>query len=186
MPMSLDVKQRGQSVATFRGIFVSLLETAAAWVPTTPEMEVKLLLGGHIWDLAQHADALGKRTHELRLPLQHSVPPPEAYAVLLADIRAATGTGERLAALYDVMLPGLAARLRGYLAATDPLMDAPTVRILERILADFERMLRERDALACQVPQLPAAPSGWRAALAQRESALEAIAPAARAAGGGS
>ena len=40
---------------------VALMEIAAAWTPTTPEMEVKVLLGRHIWDFAQHADALGKR-----------------------------------------------------------------------------------------------------------------------------
>ena len=33
------------AVATFRFVAVRLMETAAAWTPTTPEMEVKLLLG---------------------------------------------------------------------------------------------------------------------------------------------
>jgi len=42
-------------------------------------MEVKLLFGEHIWDAAQHADALGKRTFELRLRLQHSVRPADKY-----------------------------------------------------------------------------------------------------------
>ncbi len=39
----LTVKERGQFVATLRYVHVSLMETLAAWVPTTPEMEVKLL-----------------------------------------------------------------------------------------------------------------------------------------------
>lgn len=68
--MILTVKERGQFVATMRHIHVWLMETLAAWVPTSPEMEVKILLGEHIWDVAQHADALGKRTSELRMPLQ--------------------------------------------------------------------------------------------------------------------
>ena len=58
--MPLDVKQRGDHVATFRWIEVRLMEILSSWVPTTPEMEVKLLFGGHIWDTAQAADALGK------------------------------------------------------------------------------------------------------------------------------
>src|SRR5262245_2806833 len=53
----LSVKERGHFVATMRSAHVSLMETMAAWVPTTPEMEVKLLLGEHIWDMAQHADS---------------------------------------------------------------------------------------------------------------------------------
>jgi hypothetical protein len=55
------------------------METLAQWTPTSPEMEVKLMLGEHIWDAAQNADALGKRTRELRLPLQHSLRPVDAY-----------------------------------------------------------------------------------------------------------
>ena len=38
--MSLSVKLRGEYVATFRAIEVHLMEMLAAWVPTTPEMEV--------------------------------------------------------------------------------------------------------------------------------------------------
>ena len=67
--MLLNVTERGAHVATFRWIEVRLMETLAHWVPTTPEMEAKLLFGAHIWDAAQHADILGKRTQELRLPL---------------------------------------------------------------------------------------------------------------------
>jgi len=58
----MTVKERGRFVATLRWVNVSIMETLAAWVPTTPEMEAKLLFGEHIWDAAQHADALGKRT----------------------------------------------------------------------------------------------------------------------------
>ena len=174
--MKLDVKERGQAVATYRGILVSLMETVARFVPTTPEMEVKLLFGGLIWDLAQHADALGKRTHELRLPLQHSIAPTDEYRALLAEVAGATGTGERIAALYDVFLPGLAVRYRGYLAATDHLMDAPTVRILDRVLYDTDRMLAARAELAHKLPHLPVADAAWVSALASRERAATAIA----------
>ena len=79
--MTLNVAQRGTHVATFRWIEVRLMETLAAWTPTTPEMEAKLLFGAHIWDAAQHADILGKRAHELRLPLQHSSRPPRLRAI---------------------------------------------------------------------------------------------------------
>ena len=137
----LTVKERGHFVATLRYVHVTLMETLAAWVPTTPEVEVKLLLGEHIWDVAQHADSLGKRTFELRLPLQHSVRAAEPYVAFLAEVRAIEPTPERLAAMYDVVVPGLVARQRRYLEQTDKLVDAPTVRILERYLADTARMI---------------------------------------------
>src|SRR3954454_8371115 len=143
----LTVKERGQFVATMRYVQVWLMETLAAWVPTTPEMEVKLLFGEHIWDVAQHADALGKRTFELRLPLQHSLRPNEAYVDFLADVAAIGPTPQRLSAVYDVLLPALSTRYRRYMEQTDALSDAPTVRILERDFADTDRMVRAGHAL---------------------------------------
>jgi len=167
--MGLTVKQRGQNVATFRFVEVRIMEILSAWVPTTPEMEAKLLLGAHIWDTAQAADALGKRTYELRLPLQHSLTPVVGYLELLDDLAAAEGAARRIAAFYDVVLPGLAARYRRYLAQTDALMDAPTVRVIERILETGIRMAREANELRAEMPALKLGDTEWLARLAERE-----------------
>jgi hypothetical protein len=145
--MSLDVRERGRHVATFRFVFVRLMETAAAWTPTTPEMEAKVLFGRHIWDFAQAADALGRRTFELRLPAQHSLAPAEAFGAVLAELVALAGTGERLAGLYDLVLPDLERRLGAYLGSVDRLLDGPTVVIVERLLAELARERGEADAL---------------------------------------
>src|SRR5262245_6426762 len=145
--MPMTVSERAQSLATFRFIEVRLMELAAAWVPTTPEMEVKVLLGRHIWDFAQHADALGRRTFELRLPEQHSQRPSDDYVRLLAEIAAITETPRRLAALYDVILPGMERRYGRYIASTDGLLDAPSVVIVERILLDLARQRRDVEHL---------------------------------------
>jgi hypothetical protein len=172
----LTVKERGHFVATMRYVHVSVMETMAAWVPTTPEMEVKLLLGEHIWDVAQHADSLGKRTYELRLPLQHSVRPAERYVDFLVEVAAIGPTPQRLAAMYDVLIPALAERQRHYVEQTDKLVDAPTVRILNRYLADVARMLDAAHTLRQELPPLQVADSGWVATLQGREAALELLA----------
>ena len=145
--MSLDVRERGRHVATFRFVFVRLMETAAAWTPTTPEMEAKVLFGRHIWDFAQAADALGKRTFELRLPAQHSLAPAEGFAGALRELAALTATADRLAGLYDLALPEVARRGAIYLDAVDRLLDGPSVVVLERILAEVERQRTEADGL---------------------------------------
>src|SRR5207244_12544361 len=100
--MSLSVIERARAIATFRFVEVRLMEMVADWTPTTPEMEVKILFGRHVWDFAQHADALGRRTFELRQPAQHSIPPAEAYCAHLEAVAALGTTPERLAALYEV------------------------------------------------------------------------------------
>jgi hypothetical protein len=172
----LTVKERGQFVATLRYVYVSVMETLAAWVPTTPEMEVKLLFGEHIWDAAQHADSLGKRTFELRMPLQRSVPAADGYVAFLAAVAQLGATPQRLAAMYDVLLPSLVGRQRRYLEGTDTLVDAPTVRILERHFADAARMIEGAHALRRELPDLQLRDQQWIAALQTREAGLDLIA----------
>jgi hypothetical protein len=170
--MYLNVKERGDHVATFRWIEVRLMEMLAAWVPTTPEMEVKLVFGAHIWEAAQHADALGKRTHELRLPLHDTLEPAHAYVDLLTDAARTTDTSKRIAVFYDCLLPGLEQRYRRYLERVDTLLDGPTVRILERILGDIARMTTESRALLDEVPAVKLTDQKWLDALRRREAGL--------------
>jgi hypothetical protein len=125
-----------------------------------------------VWDLAQHADALGKRAFELRAALHYSVPAQAEWRAWLEALARAGTTAERVAAAYDVLLPALARRHAGYLAGTDTLMDEPTVRILERWQADAQRMQRERE----QLPDAVRHPGGAAAAeLLAREAALAGV-----------
>ena len=163
--MGFSVKERAERVGTFRWTCVQAMELLARWVPTTPELELKVLLGRHVWDFAQHADALGKRAFELRAPMQYSRPAGADYQALLRDVATLDASADRIAAFYDVVFPGLQARYRRYLDSTDTLMDEPTVRILEHALFDATRMAAERERLVGRLV-LPASTLGvadWRA-----------------------
>ena len=172
--MYLNVKQRGDHVATFRWIEVCLMETLAAWVPSTPEMEAKLVFGAHIWDVAQHADILGKRTHELRLPLQDSLRPSNDYAEFLAQVAQVPETNKRIAAFYRCLLPGLQRRLQEYSSKVDPLLDGPTLRVIDRILSDSARMIQESEELYREF-SWAVYDTAWLESLRQRELALRDI-----------
>src|SRR5580693_713405 len=113
--MGLILKEKAEYLATFRWLEVFLMEMLAGWVPTTPEMEVKVLMGRHIWDAAQHADALGKRTFELRAPLHYTLAPLPPYLQLMKKLAALEDTPGRIQAVYDVILPGFTARYEQYL-----------------------------------------------------------------------
>jgi len=173
--MYLNVRGRGDHIATFRWIEVRVMEMLAAWVPTTPEMEVKIVFGGHIWDVAQHADALGKRTHELRLPLHATLAPSPGYVDFLADIAGTTETSRRIAAFYDCLLPALDQHFRDYLNQVDTLLDGPGVRVIERIMADNARMMAESRALRNEVPAVRITDPAWLHALREREVRLRGI-----------
>jgi hypothetical protein len=173
--MSLSVQERARRIGTFRFVEVRLMETAAAWTPTTPEMEAKVMFGRHVWDFAQHADALGRRMFELRQPAQHSVTPSPGYVAFLDDVRALEGTAARLAALYDVVLPGVERRYQYYRTLVDSILDAPSLVIVERILADLVRHRADADRLRAE---LGVDRSGSDPLLA-REGALELLAAGA-------
>ena len=152
--MTFTVRARADAIATFRFISVDLMETLAGWVPTTPELEVKVLFGRHLWELAQHADAFGRRTAELRLGPQVSRDPAPSFRASLNDLRASTDTAGRVAAFYDDALSWLEALYRDYLARTDGLLDEPSVRILERALTDLTRLRHEANELRREQPEI--------------------------------
>lgn len=152
--MTRSVRAKADTVATWRHTAVFLMETLARWVPTSPEFEAKALFGRHVWELAQHADAFGRRTAELRAALHESRPPVPAWQQVLDRLAATAHTPERLEGMYDAVLPDLERRYGAWLAGADALMDEPTIRIVERALTDCARMRRERDALLAERPDL--------------------------------
>ena len=182
--MALTIRDKADTLGTFRFVSVHLMEALARWVPTTPELEVKTLFGRHIWDLAQHADALGKRTFELRAALHYSRRPAAAYGRELERLTAATGTADRIANMYDVLLPDLAGRYDAYLKAADPLLDEPSVRVIARIVADFPRFASDRAAVIGEHAELASPPRstnglGAIAQMVEFRPAGEAAAPEA-------
>ena len=145
--MGLILREKAEYLGTFRWLEVFLMETLARWVPTTPEMEIKVLMGRHIWDAAQHADALGKRTFELRAPLHYTLTPLAPYLEFLKELAPVEDTPSRLQAIYDVLLPALTAKYQEYLNGSDSLLDEPSYRVIHGILSDFTRMRQENEAL---------------------------------------
>jgi hypothetical protein len=148
--MTQSVRERADTIGTLRYIAVFAMETLARWVPTTPDLEAKVVFGRHIWDFAQHADGLGRRTHELRAALHYSVPPLAPYHAALESLRALTATGDRLSAFYGAFVPDVESRYRAYLDATDRFLDEPSVRVIERNLADLPRLIADVQALRAE------------------------------------
>jgi hypothetical protein len=146
--MITTVRQRADTVATFRYINVRLMEILAAWVPTTAELEVKILFGRHLWDFAQHTDAFGNRCGELRLGRHTSRQAAAPFVAILDQLAALEGTGKRIDGFYSGMLPILKGLYRRDLDEIDQLLEEPTIRIIKRAMWDFERLQADsRDIL---------------------------------------
>ncbi|HUF93911.1 MAG TPA: hypothetical protein VMR23_16165 [Candidatus Limnocylindria bacterium] len=139
-----------------------MMRMLGGWIALTPELAAKLLFGRHVWDCAQHADAWGRRLPELRSPAQQSEPANSGVVRLMDRLESADAPGqtaERLVGVYRVLKPHLVTVYARHLAATNPVYEPPTRRILTRCLDEERRhvaagasviaaMLREAEAVA--------------------------------------
>lgn len=175
MSIKLNVKQRANTVGTLRFVSVFLMETLARWIPTTPEMEVKMLLSRQVWRMAQQADRLGRRGRELRAPLHYSRPPQQDFLTALKQLAAVSDTIDRIDAFHDVALPALAAAYKSYLAETDHLTDEPTVMICNQALGEIETMRRERNEWGSEIPKARATDSPALGSARQAVAAVKVI-----------
>jgi hypothetical protein len=110
--------------------FLRLHEIFTARITAEPIYELKTAFAHHAYLCAEHVMALRTRVGEMREPpLGLEEVPHPALAVLFDEILAAPATAELLAGLYDVALPALDAALERHALDTNPLTDAPSVRV---------------------------------------------------------
>jgi hypothetical protein len=114
-----------------------LLRLEAAWLAGVPYWDAKLKIGEHLWQDAQHAEAVLRRLHEFKASAAEHKQVP-GLDELVRELAAAAHGDEWLHALYSVVKPWLATQLRAHLAACDPLMDRPTHEVLGRIARELD------------------------------------------------
>ncbi len=138
------------------------------WIALTPEVDVKLLFGRHVWDCAQHADLWGRRLPELRAKAQESEPGSPAVVAafdLIETAEAPTQTVERVVAVYRVIKPHLATVYERHLAVANPVYEPPTRRILLRCIEEERRHAaagaRALDGLLAREPALADRARQW-------------------------
>ncbi len=116
-----------------------LMFIAAGHLLSVPEWEAKFLLGRHLYEDAEHHQALRTRIGELRRS-EHSVdasPDPALTALMDEAIRAADGI-ELLTGIYRVLKPALIAAYRAHGERINPLVDYSTGRMLRLLLPEEE------------------------------------------------
>lgn len=116
-----------------------LMFIAAGHLLSVPQWEAKFLLGRHLYEDAEHHQALRTRISELRRSA-HSVdaaPDPALAALMDEAIRADDGI-ELLTGIYRVLKPALIAAYWAHGAQINPLVDYPTGRVLRLVLPEEE------------------------------------------------
>ncbi|MGH2354818.1 MAG: hypothetical protein ACRDJN_24685, partial [Chloroflexota bacterium] len=112
------------------------MRTMAGWIARVPELDVKIELARQVAFAAERADALGKRVAQLLWPDERDVLLHPQVVQLLRDVDESHDTVSLVAGLGAVVLPNLGRAYQAHAAATDPITDAPTVRLLKRLEDD--------------------------------------------------
>src|SRR5947209_14486450 len=114
----------------FHYAFKRLHEVFTTRITAEPIYELKIGFSHHAYLCAEHVEALRTRVGEMREPpLGLEAVPHPALEQFFDEIRAAPTTAELLVGLYEKALPALDAALARHVADTNPLADAPTVRV---------------------------------------------------------
>src|SRR5215475_11896399 len=139
---TFSAEHSARLLRNYRYVVERTMRALGGWIALTPELSAKLLMGRHVWDLAQHCDAFGQRLPELRSRAQVSEAANPAVATFMDAIEDAEGpdqTIERLVGVYGVVKPHLLTTYRDHLARANPVYEPPTRRILARCIDDEER-----------------------------------------------
>jgi hypothetical protein len=127
---------------------------SAAYFNFISEWEVKGALSLHLWQDAEHSAWLRTRVTEMRTPPHNldRVPDP-ALESFIEELRHSANTGEFLTGIYGVLKPALLASYEALLAASHPLADHPTRRLLRFMIQEkAEQIAWGREALSALVP----------------------------------
>lgn len=134
-----DVEATARRVRNFRYAHEWMMMIMGGWIATIPEVPVKTGLGKITWEVAQAADTLGKRLPELRCG-RKAVASSEAgndgfstFVQELAKPDQPDLTIEKLAGVFDVLIPHLLEVYEQTMRETDQIADAPTIEILDEI-----------------------------------------------------
>jgi hypothetical protein len=133
--------------------FLRLHEILTARITAESIYELKTGFSHHAYLCAEHVQALRTRVGEMREPpLGLEAVPHPALAVFFDEILAAPTTTELLAGVYDKALPALDAALARHQADTNPLADAPSVRVCRFARLEVADMVAfGRQSIACLV-----------------------------------
>jgi hypothetical protein len=173
----LEVDESAKTVRHYRYAVERMTRILGGWMALTPELSAKLLMGRHVWDNAQHADAWGKRLPELRAAAQVSEPANARLVAFLDAVEVAERPGqtiERVVAIYRVLKPHLLATYKAHLASANAVYEPPTCRILARCIEDERRHVAAGETVLRHLLRAPELEARARACEARLWPLLEA------------
>lgn len=119
-----------------------LWQTWLARLTSEPLYELKMGFSYHAYLASEHITLLRERVAEMRHPpLGLDKVPDETLAAFFDEILAAPGSPLLVSGLYQVALPALLAAVEAMQRDSNPLAEAPTLRVLKTLHSDLLEMI---------------------------------------------
>src|SRR4051812_49035949 len=166
----LSVEECVRRLKRYHYAFKRLHEIFVARLTAEPIMELKTAFSHHSYLCSEHVAALRERVAEMREPpLGLDVVPDTHLELFFDEILASPTTEELLVGVYELALPALFEGLKRHQSDTNPLADAPSVRVCKFAAVEVGEMLAlGRVAVKSLVSaEQGAAMKGWTALLGE-------------------
>src|SRR6266576_2321597 len=139
----LSVEECVRRLKRYHYAFKRLHQIFIARITAEPIYELKMAFSLHAHLCAEHRTALRQRVGEMREPpLGLEVVPDVNLEIFFDEILAAPTTEELVLGLYEKALPALKGALQRHMDETNPLADAPSIRVCRFALVEIEDTLK--------------------------------------------
>lgn len=168
---ALSIEETAARFGRYRWVEMRLFEVLGGWVPTVPELDVKVRLGTHSRHHAWHAEVWSQLLPTI--PETDRDPPAVpagdglvSFFEKLAEAEGAELTIEKLVGVYRVLIPHKIASYTRHLDMASPVADAPAIRWLELVLHDELGDWREGEMMIqglLRTPEVVDRAAAWQA-----------------------
>ena len=186
MRPGLSVEECVRRLKRFHYAFKRLHEIFNARITAEPIYELKMAFSLHAHLCAEHVSTLRKRVGEMREPpLGLEAVPDPSLEIFFDEILCAPDTVQLVTGLYDKALPALKTALEAHRRDTNPLVDAPSVRLIRFALLELDDMIECGKSAVQSLVDAPAKSSmaDWLVFLDQQLAAAGGLDGTARGAG---
>jgi uncharacterized ferritin-like protein (DUF455 family) len=137
-----DVDVNATRFSNYFHVERDLVHVLGSWIARAPEIALKIGIGTHVWEDAEHANQIRQRIKELRYPSEYPMAPDPRLIDLMDEINRSADSLLLLVGVYQVLKPHLITSYRLHRALTDPIMDEPSIRLLRRFEEEEDEQVR--------------------------------------------
>lgn len=151
----LSVQEVARRLRHYAYAEMRLMEAQAGWLYSIPQAELKIELSYQLYEDACHVNDFRNRLPEVGAFDKRMMPTNDQLVRFFNELTNTEDTIERLVGLYWVICPHIVAVYRAHIERDDSIGNNPTVRLLERAVADHEAFIAWGDSVIRQLIETP-------------------------------